>query len=104
MPNTRPTDILNNPARTNITKPTARMSLNTMVPTNGARFMRLLFHKASNSMLWFFFTTMARRNGAMQRMVQTAPNSDAHNGGRLLRKKGMRKRNERMMTAMDRME
>ena len=48
-PNTRPTDILNKPAITNMTNETPSSRRSTMVATNGARFPRLSFHKVTNS-------------------------------------------------------
>ena len=60
-PKTRPTDSLNNPAITNITKETANRIHSTIVATNGARFPRLSRHNVTNSTEWFFLIIIARR-------------------------------------------
>ena len=103
-PNTRPTDILNKPAITNMTNETPSSRRSTMVATNGARFPRLSFHKVTNSSEWFFLIMMARRNGAIHRMMIKAANREPHTPGRLSCTKGTRKRNAKAITATQMME
>ena len=74
-PSNRPTDILNKPAITNITNETAIKIRMTIVATNGARLPRLSFHRVTNSTEWFFFIMMARKKGAINKIVTTAANN-----------------------------
>ena len=70
--------------------PSSRRS--TMVATNGARFPR------------FFLIMIARRNGAIHRMMIKAANKEPHTPGRLSCTKGTRKRNAKAITATQMIE
>ena len=60
-----------------MTKSTAIIMRITIVDNNGARLARLSCHKVINSTEWFFFTMMARKKGAIHRIINAAPNNDA---------------------------
>ena len=89
---------------TNITKETANRIRSTIVATNGARFPRLSRHKVTNSTEWFFLIIMARRKGAINRIITRADSKGPQTPGKLSLKNGTRKRNAIAITATLTME
>ena len=77
-----------------------------MVTMSGIWLRRLSLQSALNSSLWFFFMTMARRNGEMKRTVVKAQMPFAHQcmPGMMLRTKGRKNMNITAMEAEERIE
>ena len=77
-----------------------------IVTRSGIRFDRLSFHSARNSSEWFFFMTMARRNGAMNITVSTPQMPLAHQCMPVImrRMNGRKNVNIRAIVATERIE
>ena len=75
-----------------------------MVNISGNLLYGFSFHNDLNSSLWFFFMTMARRNGAMNNRVQTPHAAFAHQWGSSWRTKGRKKVSIRNIAAPERIE
>ena len=78
------------------------------VKSSGTRLMLLSTQRRFHSALWFFFITMARRNGEMNRTVSRPVMALAYQWrcqpGSRLRISGSTKVNIRAMTAAERIE
>ena len=83
------------------------MTRTTTVNNSGRRFRRFSVHRVRNSSLWFFFTTMLRRNGEMNSTVNMPQMALAYqwssHPGSIRRSTGSTKVNIRAMTADERM-
>ena len=82
----------------------AIINLTTMVSMSGIWFLRLSFQSILNSSLWFFFITMARRNGDIIITVSTIHVAFAHQWGSMLRMNGRKNMNMSAVAAADRIE
>ena len=89
-------------------KLTAMTTLTRMVNSRGRWLMLLSAHSAFHSSLRFFFITIARRNGAMKRMVSTPVMALAYQWsshvGSIFLKTGSTKVNITVITAVERIE
>ena len=87
-------------------KAEAIITLTNMVTRSGKRLERLSFHNARNSSEWFFFITMALRNGAIMDTVTSPQMPLAHQcmPGMMLRTKGRKNMNITAMEAEERIE
>ena len=89
-------------------KPTAIATRMRMVNSNGRWLTLLSAHNAFHSSLRFFFITMARRKGAMNRIVRTQVMALAYqwssHPGSILRTTGSTKVNITVIMAAERME
>ena len=99
-PITKMVDTSNRLSMINTTTPTANRIRTTMVATNGARLNRLSCHKAWNSILWFFFITMARKKGDTHTTINATFTSFAQNSGNIMRNKGVTNCKDKSITAM----
>ena len=83
-----------------ITNTTAMATRSRMIKMSGARLKRLSLHNALNSMEWFFFIIMARRNGAINSKVRTAHTTRPQKSPITLMQKGDRKCRQSMVMAI----